>query len=109
MNCIKLFLCGDVMLGRGIDQILPHPNLPHLFEPYMRSARGYVRLAEAKITGPLPECVPFSYVWGDALLELERMSPAARIVNLETAVTSSEDAWPGKGIHYRMHPGNAPV
>ncbi|MGF6782314.1 CapA family protein [Paraburkholderia sp. GAS334] len=109
MNCIKLFLCGDVMLGRGIDQILPHPNLPHLFEPYMRSARGYVRLAEAKIAGPLPECVPFSYVWGDALLELERMSPAARIVNLETAVTSSEDAWPGKGIHYRMHPGNAPV
>jgi poly-gamma-glutamate capsule biosynthesis protein CapA/YwtB (metallophosphatase superfamily) len=108
MNCVKLFLCGDVMLGRGIDQILPHPNRPHLFEPYMRSARGYVRLAEAK-TGPLPKCVPFGYVWGDALLELERMCPAARIINLETAITSSEDAWPGKGIHYRMHPANSPV
>ena len=22
---ITLFLCGDVMTGRGIDQILPHP------------------------------------------------------------------------------------
>ncbi|SIT37523.1 hypothetical protein BN2476_120020 [Paraburkholderia piptadeniae] len=37
------------------------------------------------------------------------MSPATRIINLETAVTSSEDAWPRKGIHYRMHPANAPV
>lgn len=67
MSCVRRFLCGDVMLGRGIDQILPHPNRPHLFESYMRSASGYVRLAEAK-TGPLPECVPFSYVWGDAPL-----------------------------------------
>ena len=108
MNCITLFLCGDVMLGRGIDQILPHPNRPHLFEPYMRSARDYMSLADAK-TGPLPEHVPFGYVWGDALRELERVSPDARIINLETAVTSSEDAWPRKGIHYRMHPANAPV
>jgi poly-gamma-glutamate synthesis protein (capsule biosynthesis protein) len=108
MNCITLFLCGDVMLGRGIDQILAHPNRPHLFEPYMRSAKGYMSLAEAK-SGPLPECVPFDYVWGDALRELVRMSPDARIINLETAVTSSEDAWPRKGIHYRMHPANAPV
>jgi len=22
---ITLFLCGDVMTGRGIDQVLPHP------------------------------------------------------------------------------------
>lgn len=27
-------------------------------------------------------------------------------MNLETAVTTSDDACPGKGIHYRMHPGN---
>ncbi|MPW22712.1 poly-gamma-glutamate biosynthesis protein [Paraburkholderia sp. CNPSo 3157] len=108
MNCITLFLCGDVMLGRGIDQILKHPNRPHLFEPYVRSAKDYVSLAEAN-AGPLPERVPFDYVWGDALRELDRMNPDARIINLETAVTSSEDAWPSKGIHYRMHPANAPV
>jgi poly-gamma-glutamate synthesis protein (capsule biosynthesis protein) len=23
---VTLFLCGDVMLGRGIDQVLPHPG-----------------------------------------------------------------------------------
>ena len=48
----------------------------------------------------------FAYVWGDALAELERVRPDARIVNLETSVTASEEAWPGKGIHYRMHPAN---
>jgi poly-gamma-glutamate synthesis protein (capsule biosynthesis protein) len=102
---ITLFLCGDVMTGRGIDQILPHPNKPHLFEPYMHSALGYVELAE-QATGPIQRPVDFAYIWGDALAELERMRPDARIVNLETAITATEDAWPGKGIHYRMHPAN---
>ena len=40
-----LFLCGDVMTGRGIDQALPYPSKPHLYEPYMDSALGYVELA----------------------------------------------------------------
>ncbi len=102
-----LFLAGDVMTGRGIDQVLPHPAEPHLFEPYMRSALGYVQLAEQR-TGPIRRPVDYAYLWGDALAELERVRPAVRIINLETAVTSSEDAWPGKGIHYRMHPANAP-
>lgn len=100
-----LFLCGDVMTGRGIDQILPHPSAPHLFEPYVRSALDYVALAE-RASGPIARPADFGYVWGDALAELERVRPGARIVNLETAVTTSEDAWPGKGIHYRMHPDN---
>jgi poly-gamma-glutamate synthesis protein (capsule biosynthesis protein) len=104
---VTLFLCGDVMTGRGIDQILPHPSVPHLFEPYMRSALGYVELAERSV-GPIPRSVDFGYIWGDARAELLRVRPDARIVNLETAVTTSEDAWPGKGIHYRMHPGNVP-
>jgi len=104
---VKLFLCGDVMTGRGIDQILPHPGKPHLYEPYVRSALRYVALAEAR-AGPLGRPVDFGYVWGDALALLERERPDARIVNLETAVTTSEDAWPGKEIHYRMHPANVP-
>jgi len=103
---ITLFLCGDVMIGRGIDQILPHHCEPQLYEPYMRSALGYVELAE-RVRGPLPRPVSYDYVWGDALAELERAAPDARIVNLETSLTSSEDALPGKGIHYRAHPGNA--
>jgi len=104
---MTLFLCGDVMTGRGIDQILPHPCEPHLFEPYMRSAEGYVALAEVAC-GPIRRPVDFAYIWGDALSELERAGPHARIINLETAVTVAEDAWPGKGINYRMHPDNVP-
>jgi poly-gamma-glutamate capsule biosynthesis protein CapA/YwtB (metallophosphatase superfamily) len=102
---VKLFLCGDVMTGRGIDQILPHPGRPQLYEPYMRSAQGYVDLAE-QASGPIPRPAGFDYIWGDALAVLEREHPDARIVNLETAVTTAEGAWPAKSIHYRMHPDN---
>ena len=101
---MKLFLCGDVMTGRGIDQVLPHPSDPVLHEGYVESAMGYVRLAEER-NGPIPRPADPAYIWGDALAELERAGPAARIVNLETAVTSS-DEWMDKGINYRMHPAN---
>ncbi|MDW3689182.1 CapA family protein [Cupriavidus sp. CV2] len=103
--CVRLFLCGDVMTGRGIDQILPHPGKPHLYEHWLHSAIGYVELAERE-TGAIPRPVDPAYPWGDALALLEQCQPDARIANLETAVTTSEDAQPGKGIHYRMHPGN---
>jgi poly-gamma-glutamate synthesis protein (capsule biosynthesis protein) len=108
---IQLFLAGDVMTGRGIDQVLPFSVDPNLHEPWVKDARRYVALAE-EVNGPIPRLAApaaFSYVWGDILAELDRVRPAARIVNLETAVTTSDDHWPGKGIHYRMHPGNAPV
>jgi poly-gamma-glutamate capsule biosynthesis protein CapA/YwtB (metallophosphatase superfamily) len=101
----RLFLAGDVMTGRGIDQVLPRSVDPRLFEPVVTSARRYVALAEAA-NGPILRPVELDYVWGEALAELTRAAPAARIVNLETAVTTSDAAWPGKGIHYRMHPGN---
>lgn len=104
---ISLFLCGDVMTGRGIDQVLPHPGNPTLHESYVKSARGYVDIAQAA-NGPFSIPVDFAYVWGDALAELERVAPDARIVNLETAVTRSDAYWRGKGIHYRMHPANTP-
>lgn len=104
---ITLFLCGDVMTGRGIDQILPHPGKPDLFESCVRSALGYVRLAREK-SGPIQRPVDFAYIWGDALEALRRAAPDLRIINLETAVTASGHAWPGKGIHYRMHPANLP-
>jgi len=103
---MKLFLCGDVMTGRGIDQILPHPSDPQLYEPYVRSALGYVRLAE-EVNGPIPRPVDFSYIWGDAIEEWKRAAPDLRIINLETSVTTSA-APAEKGIHYRMHPKNVP-
>lgn len=105
---LVLFLCGDVMLGRGIDQMLPHPVDPVLYEPYVKDARDYVRLAE-EAHGPVPRPVSFARVWGAALEEFRRFSPDLRIINLETSITTHSEPWPGKGIHYRMHPGNIPA
>lgn len=103
---MTLFLAGDVMTGRGVDQVLPHPSDPHLYESYMKSAVGYVELAE-EVNGPIPKPVDYSYIWGDSLEVLERRGPDVRIINLETAVTTSE-AWEERGINYRMHPENIP-
>ena len=97
-----LFLCGDVMLGRGIDQVLPHPGDPELHEPGASSAREYVQLAE-RANGPIVAPVAFGYPWGDALTELTYSD--VRIVNLETSITRSRDFWP-KRINYRMSPAN---
>lgn len=100
-----MFICGDVMTGRGIDQVLPHPSDPVIYESYMQSAIGYVELAEM-VNGPIQKPVDFSYIWGDSLEELERVAPDLRIINLETSVTKSDEYWKGKGINYRMHPEN---
>ena len=102
---MKIFLCGDVMTGRGIDQVLPHPCDPRLHERNMESATGYVRLAE-QANGPIPTPVDFSYIWGAALDEFRRARPDVRIINLETSITHS-DAYIPKGINYRMSPENA--
>jgi poly-gamma-glutamate capsule biosynthesis protein CapA/YwtB (metallophosphatase superfamily) len=105
---LTLFLAGDVMTGRGIDQVLPRSVDPRLFESYVKTAARYVQLAEAA-HGTIPAPVPYEYVWGDALDELTRAAPDVRVVNLETAVTTATTPWPGKGIHYRMHPANTAV
>jgi len=102
---MRLFLCGDVMTGRGIDQALSHPVNPILYEPHLRDAREYVALAE-EASGPIPRPLSVDYIWGDALCELERAEVDLRIANLETAITSAETPWPEKAIHYRMHPQN---
>src|SRR5437016_13351682 len=92
---ICIFLCGDVMTGRGIDQILPHPGNPVLYESYIRDARDYVQLAE-ETNGPIPQPVNFEYIWGDALAELDRARTDVRIINLETSITTSNDYLPNK-------------
>nr|WP_229329823.1 CapA family protein [Streptomyces sp. UNOC14_S4] len=104
---VTLFLCGDVMLGRGVDQILPHPGDPALRETWVRDARDYVALAEA-VNGPIPRPVGYTWPWGDALAALDAARPDVRVVNLETSVTRSDAFAPGKGIHYRMTPANLP-
>jgi poly-gamma-glutamate capsule biosynthesis protein CapA/YwtB (metallophosphatase superfamily) len=99
----KLLLAGDVMTGRGIDQVMPHPCDPQLSEPAMHDARDYVRLAE-RTNGPIPSAVAPDYIWGDALEEIDRFAPDVTVINLETAVTAGGRPWPHKDIHYRMHP-----
>jgi hypothetical protein len=103
---IRVFLGGDVMTGRGIDQVLPHPGNPVLHEAYVRDARDYVRLAE-DAHGSIPRPVDFAYPWGDALTELLRAETDSRIVNLETSITTSEDYWPDKEVLYHVHPRKA--
>jgi poly-gamma-glutamate synthesis protein (capsule biosynthesis protein) len=71
----------------------------------VRSAEGYVALAEQR-NGPIPQPAEPAYIWGDALAAMDARTPDFRIINLETAVTRSEDYWPGKGINYRMNPRN---
>jgi poly-gamma-glutamate synthesis protein (capsule biosynthesis protein) len=102
---VRLFLCGDVMTGRGVDQIMAHPSDPALYEGGVASALGYVRLAEA-VSGDIARRAPPNYVWGAALDELSRRRPDVRLVNLETSVTRSDSHVP-KGINYRMSPENA--
>lgn len=93
------------MTGRGIDQILPNPGDPSIFERWARSAEDYVRLAEER-NGPIPRQVSPTYIWGDALDAIVDRHVEARLINLETAITDHGEPWPGKGINYRMHPDN---
>ena len=105
---VTLFVCGDVMLGRGVDQILPTPGDPTLREEIVRDARDYVELAE-RANGPIPRPVDFSWPWHDALEALDEAAPDVRVVNLETSVTRSDVFAPGKDVHYRMNPVNLPA
>jgi poly-gamma-glutamate synthesis protein (capsule biosynthesis protein) len=100
-----LFLAGDVVTARGLDQILPDPVDPALFEPYVRDARAYVELAK-RAGARIPDHPSFGYVWGDALEIWDEVGPDARIVNLETSITRHAEPWPGKQVNYRMSPGN---
>ena len=104
-NPLVIFLAGDVMTGRGVDQIFPHPSEPFIPEPYVSDARRYVELAE-QVNGSIPTSVSVSYIWGDALEEWERVAPDVRVINLETSITKSDDYWWSKGINYRMNPEN---
>jgi poly-gamma-glutamate capsule biosynthesis protein CapA/YwtB (metallophosphatase superfamily) len=105
MDSLTLWLAGDVMTGRGIDQVQAHPGNPVLLEHWVHDARDYVRMAE-RFNGPVPAPVAPDYIWGEALAEIERRRPDLRLVNLETAITTSAQPWPDKGVHYRMHPAN---
>jgi poly-gamma-glutamate capsule biosynthesis protein CapA/YwtB (metallophosphatase superfamily) len=107
-GAVTVLLGGDVMLGRGVDQILPHPGKPELHEPYMRDARGYVQLAE-HVNGPIPQPVDWTWPWGEVPELLDELAVDARLINLETTITGDGEFAAGKVICYRMHPDNLPA
>jgi poly-gamma-glutamate synthesis protein (capsule biosynthesis protein) len=104
-GAVVVFLCGDVMTGRGVDQIMPCPGDARLAEPFVRDAGEYVGLAEA-VNGPIPRPVDFGWPWGDALRLLDEAEPDVRVVNLETSITRCGEAAAEKSVHYRMCPDN---
>ncbi|MGW0179870.1 CapA family protein [Nocardia sp. NPDC003345] len=105
---ITVLLGGDVMLGRGVDQLLPCAGSPELREPSVRDARRYIELAE-QVNGPMPRPYGFTGPWGEVLDVLDELAPDVRVFNLETAVTAGGEFAAGKWVHYRMHPGNLPA
>jgi poly-gamma-glutamate capsule biosynthesis protein CapA/YwtB (metallophosphatase superfamily) len=100
-----IFLTGDVMTGRAIDQLLPHPGDPTLRETVVSDARMYISLAEQK-NGPIPAPIDFAWPWGEALEIVDEFEPDVRLLNLETSITTGGEFARGKVVHYRMHPDN---
>lgn len=105
---MRIFFCGDIMTGRGVDQILQHPSHPNIYETYIKDARDYVFLAE-EVKGSIPRNVSSEYIWGAALDIWKEKAPHLKVGNLETAVTLSETYAVDKGINYRMQPQNISV
>jgi poly-gamma-glutamate synthesis protein (capsule biosynthesis protein) len=106
-RAVRLLLTGDVMCGRGVDRILPHPSDPRIFEPRVRDARDHVRLAE-RAHGEIPKPVGRSWPRGDAVALFRSPEVDLRIVDPETAITTSPRPWP-EGIDCRMHPDDLPL
>jgi poly-gamma-glutamate capsule biosynthesis protein CapA/YwtB (metallophosphatase superfamily) len=100
-----IFLTGDVMTGRAIDQLLPHAGDPTLREAVESDARTYIRLAE-QTNGPIPAPIDYAWPWGESLAIVDEFAPDIRLINLETSITDCGDFAPGKAVHYRMHPDN---
>jgi poly-gamma-glutamate capsule biosynthesis protein CapA/YwtB (metallophosphatase superfamily) len=105
-DCILSFFAATSCLGGASIRSCRIRATPTLYEAYVTSALGYVRLAE-RAHGPIPRKCAYDYVWGDALADLEAARPHARIINLETSITAGTSPLP-KGINYKMHPENVP-
>jgi len=101
---VRLFLGGDVMTGRGIDQLFAVHNGDDFGKPDHVPAQQYLDWSAA-LHGAEMRPVRHDYVWGAALGVLDLAAPDFRLVNLETAITTSDD-WEKKQFNFRMHPAN---
>lgn len=104
---LNLFLGGDVMLGRAVDQLFKYKNDATLYESYVKIATYYLPDAMKRFI-TLNGYVDDDYVWGDLLTSKLFRNADLKIINLETSVTTSRDHQ-NKAVLYKMHPGNINV
>jgi poly-gamma-glutamate synthesis protein (capsule biosynthesis protein) len=106
---MKVITCGDVMTGRGIDQLFHKSSNPEIHETFVKDARNYLTLCQNCTIKPNSQSS--NYVWEKFSLNQQKKENKVNLVigNLETSITESNDFWPGKGIHYRMHPLNTEI
>jgi poly-gamma-glutamate capsule biosynthesis protein CapA/YwtB (metallophosphatase superfamily) len=84
---------GDIMLGRLIDGLIPINVSDEEDASHCRLIREHIpNLQNYNSASP----------WGDTLPLFH--SADLNLINLETAVTTSEDKWPNKVFNYRAHP-----
>ena len=101
---LTLFLCGDVMSGRGVDQILA--CLLRFAQPHARSALEYVALAE-QANGPIPRR------WTTLTSGVRRSKCGPGTAGCAHREPGNQHHYQQRSlpqrINYRMHPANARV
>ncbi|KAE8391954.1 hypothetical protein BDV23DRAFT_182075 [Aspergillus alliaceus] len=90
-----LTFTGDVMLGRLVDQLFPtHNSNPSTQSTLSTFLNAHPALKSYSHRSP----------WGTTLPLFHTSD--LNLINLETAVTTSNTPWPNKAFNYRMHPDN---
>ena len=104
----QFFFPGDLMLARGVDQVLPNPlRNASLRESCCTHANDYVRLAMKKCAIQRKPTWTAKELLGDLLPALRSREPIdLSVVNLETSVTTNDEFWPRKGVCYRASKEN---
>ncbi len=94
------------MLGRALDALMPHPSDPRLLEGSSASPEAHL-LRIGSAYGHRKRPIAPEEVWSDLLAELGWRKPDLRLINLECAITASDDIQP-RPFPVRMHPRNLP-
>ena len=84
---LNLVLAGDVMTGRGVDQVLASPS-PQRSTRYVDDAH----LCPSRRAGERTDPTPVRPTWPRGFSSTWTGSAAVRVMNLETSVTRSDDA-----------------
>ncbi|CAM9720191.1 unnamed protein product [Chrysoparadoxa australica] len=97
---ITLAFTGDCMVSKLIDQLLPHPST----DWYL--GQGQIERDRIDYYNQSDDYL-YKRPWG-TMLDHMRDSDLC-LINLESAVTASDNEWTGKTWHFKMHPDNIDV